>query len=77
MPTNIEKALMDANAVMTQFVPLIGIIGVGVRATIALLRQNGLNKEADEFEVEMAKYDAQLKGFGDAIADFRARYPRT
>ena len=70
-----EQALAEANAIMGQFVPLVAIVGVGVRATIALLKANGLADAAAEFEAEIAKYDAQRAELDTAITAFKAKYP--
>lgn len=74
MVTKAEQTLTDVNAILAQFIPLVGLVGIGVRATIALLKEN--NPElAREFEVEIAKYDAQRAALGAAIDDFYEKYP--
>lgn len=70
--TGVEQALTDANAIISQFVPLVGLVGVAVRAVIALAKANGV--AVATFEEEMAKYNAQLSGLDAAIAEFRAKY---
>lgn len=74
MPTKAEQTLIDINAILAQFIPLVSLVGIGVRATIALLRQNN-PEAAQEFEAAIAKYDAQRAALGTAIDEFYAKYP--
>lgn len=66
------QVLTDVNMILGQFIPLVGLVGVSVRAIIALAKANGV--DVATFEEEMARYNAQLSGLDAAIADFRAKY---
>jgi hypothetical protein len=73
-PTKVESALADANAILAQFIPLVGLIGTSSRAVIALLRAHGKVGEAEAFEAELAAAEASRAKLGDAIADFHRKY---
>jgi hypothetical protein len=77
MTTKVEQALVDANAIIAQFVPLVSIVGIGVRATIALLKANNLQDEARKFEDELLVAETEREKLGAAIAEFRQKYPLT
>jgi len=74
MPTKVEQALIDANAIVARAMPLIELAGIGVRATIALLRKNGMEAEAKVFEDEYNAAIAKRGNLGAAIAEFDAKY---
>lgn len=67
-----EQFLESLNAIAAQINPLIGIVGVGVRAIFAMAKANGTN--IAPFEQELAKYQAQLDAANAAVAEFRAKY---
>ncbi len=75
MATKVEQVLMDANAVVSQLVPLVGIVGVAARGIAALLRAQGHDAEAATFEAEIASYDAQRGHLREALDEFHAKYP--
>lgn len=73
--TKVEQALIDANAIVGQIVPLVGIVGVAVRGIAALLRAQGQDAQAATFEAELAKFEAQRGNLRAALDDFHAKYP--
>lgn len=75
MATSIEQALVDTNKIVSQVIPLVSIISVGVRATIALLKANGQNAEAKVFETELSKAEGDLAKLGESLAEFKRKYP--
>ena len=70
-----EQALIDANAIVAQIVPLVGIVGVVVQGIAALLRAQGKDAEAATFEAELAKYEVQRGNLRAVLDDFHAKYP--
>lgn len=74
MATKVEQTLIDINNILGQFIPLVGLVGIGVRATVALLKQNN-PALAKEFEIEIEKFDAQREALGAAIDEFYRKYP--
>jgi hypothetical protein len=71
----VEQALLEANAIMAQFVPLIGVVGTTATLLVALAKKLGVDTKA--FEDELANLDAQRAGLRSALDEFRAKYPAT
>lgn len=74
--TKIEEYLVDTNRILTEIYPMIGLAGLAVRGVVELFRKNGEEQKAKEFEQEAARWDAAHANLGDAIAEFRRKYPK-
>lgn len=74
-PSKIEEYLKDTNAILMQVNPLLGLVGVAVKGISALMKKNGMEKEAMDFDAEVARHEAARAGLKAALDEFYAKYP--
>ena len=68
------KFLIDANALVSQFGPLVGTSILTVKMMIALLKSQGV--DVASFEVEAGRLEGELTKLQSSIDEFNAKYPR-
>lgn len=69
----LESMLHDANGVMAQVSPLIGVIG-GL-AALAIQTAHRVGVDTTAFEAEIASFHTAREALGASIEEFRAKYP--
>lgn len=68
----IADALEATNEVIAQFIPLVGVIGTGVRLMVALAKHAGV--DVQPFAQEIAAFDANIASAQASIDDYNTRF---
>lgn len=73
--TKVDATLDQVDKTVGALIPLVGTIGGIARLFIGMAKKQGL--DTTTFEAEIAKFDAQSADLHSAVAEFRAKYPKT